>query len=161
VQRSPLGHDPLAHTPPHPSSAPHAFPPQLGVQPQIPGCPPPPHERSGDVQAFWAQQDWPFPPQFAHVVPHVVPGAQATHATPPLPHDVWSFPCSQAPALQHPSHEVTSHLHTPATHRRPLPHAPWVHTSLHPSLAPQAFPSQEGVHLPAPQWFGTPPPPQS
>jgi hypothetical protein len=51
VQCSPAPHDPVVHTPPHPSSAPHVLPAQLAVHPQIPAIPPPPHV-SGAVQAL-------------------------------------------------------------------------------------------------------------
>ncbi len=55
VQCWPLPHEPCWHAPPHPSSAPHALPAQLGVHPHAPARPPPPHCR-GAVQLLPAQQ---------------------------------------------------------------------------------------------------------
>src|SRR5262249_1237756 len=56
-------------------------------------------------------------------------------------------------------HDVGPHVHVPATHRWPVPHADSTHTLAHPSLSPHAFPTQLGVHAPAPHMFGVPPPP--
>jgi hypothetical protein len=50
----PLGQEPLVHTPPHPSLAPHALPVQLAVHPHTPLVPPPPHE-SGEAHPSPAQ----------------------------------------------------------------------------------------------------------
>jgi hypothetical protein len=55
VQCWPLPHEPCWHAPPHPSSAPHALPAQLGVHPHAPARPPPPH-CSGAVQLLPGQQ---------------------------------------------------------------------------------------------------------
>jgi hypothetical protein len=151
---------PVAHAPPQASSAPQALPAQFGVQPHTPGLPPPP-QVSGFAQPLPAQHACPLPPHPAHVVPQVVPDAHATHATPPLPQAVWSFPDSQLFPLQQPPHDATSHLHTPATHRVPEPHPPCVQTDAHPSLSPHALPAQLGVHVPVPQTLCVPPPPQS
>jgi hypothetical protein len=136
------------------------LPAQLDVHPHTPGAPPPPHV-SGVVQVLPAQHGCPFPPQFAHVVPHVVPAAHAMHATPPLPHAFGSLPSVQAFPLQHPVHDETSHAQTPATHRIPsAAQVPCTQIDAQPSFSPHALPAQLGVHVPVPQTFGAPPPPQ-
>ena len=86
--------------------------------------------------------------------PHVLPLAHAAHATPPLPQAPSTPPLAHVVPLQQPAHEVTSHLHTPDTHRVPWPHAPSVQTPSHPLLSPQALPVQLGAQGPAPQTFG-------
>jgi hypothetical protein len=63
--------------------------------------------------------------------------------------------------LQQPLHDTPSQWQTPATHRWPVAHAPAGHTLPQPSLAPQALPAQLGVHDPALQTLGAPPPPQT
>jgi hypothetical protein len=95
------------------------------------------------------------------LTPQVVPPAHAAHATPPWPHDVPSVPLSHVAPLQHPLHEVTSHLHTPATQRCPCPHVPSVHTPSQPFDAPHAAFAHDGTHAPTPHTLGCPPPPQS
>jgi hypothetical protein len=145
--------------PPQPSSAPHALPAQVGVQPHTPGFPPPPQASGGAHEL--PQQACPLPPHTPHVTPHVAPPAHAVHAAPPLPHAALSSPTLHVLPSQHPPQEATSHLHAPATHLVPDAHAPWVQTKLQPSLAPHGLPSQLGVHEPAPHTFGVPAPPQS
>ena len=127
LHRWPPAHVPVAHTPPQPSLAPQAFPPQLGVHPHVPTVPPP---------------------------PHVDGEAQTEHTPPPLPHAVWSPPARHALPSQQPGQDVESQMHAPAAQRVPLPHAPVEHTPLHPSLSPHAFPAQLGAHGPLPQRFG-------
>jgi hypothetical protein len=102
-----------------------------------------------------------LPPQVPQLTPQVVPLAHGAHATPPCPHDAASVPLSHVAPSQHPLHEVTSHLHTPATQRWPCPHAPSVHTPSHPFDAPHAALAHDGTHAPTPQTLGCPPPPQS
>jgi hypothetical protein len=160
AQCCPVAHDPAAHVPPQPSSAPHAFPLQSGAQPHRLLCPPPPHV-SGAPQAPLAQQGCPLPPHVPQSpVPHACPLEHAAHATPPVPHAAASVPGRQALPLQHPVHEVASQWQVPPTQRWPCSHEPVVHVPLHPSLCPQAFPAQLGWHAPAPQMLGAPPPPQ-
>jgi hypothetical protein len=156
----PLPHDPSWHDPPQPSSAPHALPLQLGVHPHTPDAPPPP-QRSGLAQLVPAQHGWPLPPHTPQSTPHVCPLAHGAQTTPPLPHEALSPPLAQVVPVQQPPHDVASHLQTPATQRCPCPHAPSVQTPSHPLLAPHASPVQLGTHVPAPQTFGWPPPPQS
>ncbi len=114
----PLPHEPSWHEPPHPSSAPHALPAQLGTQPQTPVVPPPPHW-SGLAQPVPAQHGWPLPPHVPQSTPHVWPLAHGAHTTPPLPQDESCVPDAHVLPLQQPAHDVASHLHTPATHRWP------------------------------------------
>jgi hypothetical protein len=160
TQCCPLAHDPVTHAPPQPSSAPHAFPVQSGVQPQTPPWPPPP-QVSGDPQVPPVQQGCPLPPQVPQSpVPHACPPEQALHATPPVPQAALPVPGWQASPAQQPLHDVVSQRHVPPTQRWPWPHEPVVHVPLHPSLSPQAFPAQLGLHVPTPQRLGAPPPPQ-
>jgi hypothetical protein len=95
-----------------------------------------------------------LPPQAPQSTPHVLPLAHAAQTTPPLPHAFSSAPVAHVAPLQQPAHDVTSHLHTPDTHRVPWPQAPSVQTPSHPLLSPQAFPAQLGVHGPEPQTLG-------
>jgi len=60
-----VGQLPVWQVPPHPSDAPHAFPAQLGVQPQTPGVPPP---------------------------PQVCGAVQVVHTPPPVPQALLVFP---------------------------------------------------------------------
>jgi hypothetical protein len=118
AHRCPLPQAPFSQTPPQPSISPHALPAQLGVQPHTPECPPPPHD-SGVAHALPRQQGCPAPPQVPQSTPHVCPVAHAAHAAPPPPHEALSFPLAHVLPLQHPAHDVASHLHTPPTQRWP------------------------------------------
>jgi hypothetical protein len=102
-----------------------------------------------------------LPPQIPQSTPQVLPLAQASHAEPPLPQEAFVSPLAHVAPSQQPAHEVASHLHTPAVHRSPWPHAPSVHTPSQPLLAPHALPAQLGVHAPVPHTLGCAPPPQS
>jgi hypothetical protein len=144
AHRWPGPHVPDAHLPPQPSSALHALPLQLGLQPHTPGRPAPPHE-SGAAQALPpAQHGCPFPPQMPQSVPHVCPLAHVPHATPPMPQAALVVPLSHASPWQQPAHDVTSQAQVPATQRCPWPHAPAVQTPSQPLLAPHALPLQLG-----------------
>jgi hypothetical protein len=68
-------------------------------------------------------------------------------------------PGSHVVPLQQPEHEVVSQVHAYATHSCPTAHAPFPQRPPQPSLAPHTCPAQLGVHVPAPQTPGTPPPP--
>jgi hypothetical protein len=155
-QRWPSAHDPCWHAPPHPSSAPHALPSQVGVHWQIPSW-----QRSGLAHPDSAQHGWPFPPHTPQSTPQVWPLVHGAQTTPPLPQDEFSAPSSQDVPLQHPAQEVTSHLQTPATQRSPWAQVPRVQTPSQPLLAPHAAPAQLDTQAPAPQTLGCPPPPQS
>jgi hypothetical protein len=94
----------------------------------------------------------------AHARPlHVWFAAQSKQARPPLPHAVSRFPGWQSPPLQHPEHDVASHVHAPSTQRCPSAQEPALQMPPQPSLCPQALPAQLGVHPHTPVM---PPPPQ-
>jgi hypothetical protein len=159
-QCRPEPHVPVWHFPPHPSSAPHAFPVQLGVHPHWPLTPPPPHVSGAVHVPVDPQQGCAFPPHAPQVTPHVVPAPHTMHAAPPWPQSFGSVPARHAPALeQHPVHELGSHRHAPFEQCRPAVHVPERHVPEHPSLAPHAFPVQLGVHTPVPHTFCFPPAP--
>jgi hypothetical protein len=160
AHRSPEPQGPVWQTPPHPSLAPHALPLQLGVHPHSPARPPPPHV-SGALHVLPPQHGCPAPPHAEHAPPaHWSPAEHAAHAPPPCPHAAGALPVSHPFASQQPAHVVASHLQAPATQRSPAPHEPDVQIPWQPSLAPQALPSQLGVHVPVPHAFGAPPAPQ-
>ena len=85
VQCCPLGQLPLAHTPPQPSSAPHARPAQLGTHPQEP--------LAMQVESGHPKQ---ATPPFPHAA-FVVPGSQVLPLQHPV-HDVGSH--THAPLTQ-------------------------------------------------------------
>jgi hypothetical protein len=157
--RCPAPHVPLVQAPPQPSLAPHALPAQLGTQPQTPVAPPPPHV-SGGAQPP-AQHGCPLPPQVPQLTPHTVPLPHGAHATPPPPHALALVPLAHVVPLQHPLHDVGSHVQTPNTQCSPVPQLPSVHTPAQPSLAPQDLPSQLAVHAPTPHTLGVPAPPHA
>ena len=104
TQCRPLLQDPVAHVPPHPSLAPHAFPEQSGTQT---------HEPWVQLQPF-GQTAQARPP-----VPHAVglfPSSQ-----PPPPHHP-------------PAQDVASHRHAPATQRSPAGQLPLLQIEPQPSL---------------------------
>jgi hypothetical protein len=94
----------------------------------------------------------------SHVDVAPVGGEHNEQGSPPLPHVEALVPATQAAAAQQPLHDAASHTHRPLAQRSPAPHEPEVHTPLHPSLAPQGLAAHVGVHVPAPQTFGPPPP---
>jgi hypothetical protein len=156
AQCRPDGQLPALHVPPQPSSAPQAFPAQLGVQPQTPLRPPPPQLR-GAVHVAPAQHAWPLPPHVPQLpVPHTVPGAQAMHTAPPRPQEESLVPGLQTAPVQHPLHDDVSHVQTPALHRSPAGQTPFLHTPPQPSSAPHALLLQLGVqpHTPPLQISG-------
>jgi hypothetical protein len=160
TQCRPCAQLPVMHTPPQPSLAPHTLSVQLGVQPQMPLTPAPPHV-SGEAHSLPGQHAWPLPPQVPQsAVPHAVPAEHTWHRAPPWPHAVLLVPSKHAPPAQHPGHDVASHRHAPPTQRCPLPHAPSTQTPRQPSLAPHALPAHVGAQAPVPQTLGVPPPPQ-
>ena len=80
-----------------------------------------------------------------HVVPPVA-DEQTTHAPPALPHAAGLVPATQSEPEQHPSpHDSGVHVHALSTQPWPLGHAPSPHCPPHPSLAPHAAPSHDGV----------------
>jgi hypothetical protein len=82
---------------------------------------------------------------------------QATQEEPPNPQALALVPSSHALPEQHPPHDVASHTHSPPWQCWPVPQAPLVHRPPQPSLAPQAWPAQEGAQpLHSPR---VPPPP--
>jgi hypothetical protein len=90
-------------------------------------------------EQLWATQVW---------------GAvHAAHAEPPAPQALFAVPARHWPAEQQPAgHDVESHAHTSLTQCSPLPQLPLPHAPPQPSLAPQAFPAQLGVHPHVPLW---------
>lgn len=127
TQRWPSGQvfDAPWQMPPQPSLAPHATPPsasapQLGVHPQTPACPPPPHESGAAHAGPLVQHTCPLLPQPSSQMPLAGAGV---HATPPVPHSlgpptpVWHFPS----APQQPEQVAGPHLHTPPAQPRPAP----------------------------------------
>jgi hypothetical protein len=156
VQCCPLPHEPVSHTPPHPSSAPHALPAQLGVQPHTFAVPPPPHV-SGALHALDAQHGSPLPPHAVQALAeHVCPPPHARHVAPPLPQLPTDVPSSHLVPLQQPAQDVASHTQAAFEQCCPLPHVPVVQVPPQPSSAPHALPVQLGVH---PQTFDCPAPP--
>jgi hypothetical protein len=127
-QRWPVLHAPVVQVPPQPSLAPHALPLQLGVHP---------------VQR---------PPEHPPLPLH------DAQMAPPLPHALDDVPPRQVLPLQQPAHDVGSQTHAPPSQCWPPPHVPVTQVPPQPSLAPQALPLHEGVHVPLPHTLGPPPP---
>ncbi len=116
------------HLPPQPSSSPQAAFAQLGLHPPHV---PPAHVSAPEQVGEPAQQGLPFPPQ-----------SQA-----------WQLPS----VPQHPWQTTGSQWQAPPMQACPRPQPPIPHSAAQPSL-PQALPTQLGVQVPTPQWFGPPAP---
>lgn len=145
LQDWPVAHDPVAHVPPQPSSAPHA-PVHDGTQSQAPVSP--------QVAAQTAQV---VPP-----CPHADGSVPSSHVLPVQhpEHDVG--PHAQTPPLQNwpTSHDASTPVHTPPQ-PSPPPHTCPSHVGVHPHSPVTPAPPQESGELHVvPSQQGCPFPPQ-